>query len=90
MINQCSCSLLEDLSQRLDNALRDSFSSCPRNAALSLMDSAARTELLHAKDHCCTLAFMLHLCFCCKDVDTLVTDLRRIVLDVYDRQSNTP
>ena len=88
MMNQCNCSLRDFLSQRLDKALCDISSACQANAALTLIDSAACTELLHAKDHCCMLAFMLYLCFCCKDVDGLVKDLRRIVLDVYDRQSD--
>ena len=88
MINQCTGFLLDYLSQRLDKALSDSSSACPTNAALSIMSSVACSELLHAKDHCCTLAFLLYLCFCCKDVDAIVTDLRRIVLDVYDKQRN--
>ena len=88
MMNQCTCSLRDYLSQRLDKALSDSSSTCLANAALPLMDSAACTKLLHMKNHCCTLAFMLYLGFCCKDVDGLVEDLRRLVLDVYGKQSN--
>ena len=87
-MNQCTCSLRDCLSQRLDKALSDSSSACQAEAGPALMDSTAFAELLHAKDQCCTLTFMLYLCFCCKDVDGLVEDLRRIVLEVYDKQSN--
>ena len=88
MMNQCNCSLRDYLSQRLDKALSDGSSACPENTELSLMGAAACNELLCAKDCCCTLAFMLYLCFCCKDVNGLVADLRKNVLDVYEKQSN--
>ena len=86
MMNQCDCFFRDYLSQRLDKTLGDTSSACPVDAALAVMSSTACTELLHAKDHCCTLTFMLYLCFCCKDVEGLVSELRQIVLDVYAKE----
>ena len=68
--------------------MSDNSSVCPENAALSLMDSITCAELLNAKDHCCMLAFMLYLWFYGKDVNGLIEDLRRLVLDVDGKQSN--
>lgn len=47
-----------------------------------MMDTRSYASLEHGKSLCCTLTFIIYLCFFCKDVDALVQDLRQILLDV--------
>ena len=85
---QCKCSLRDYLSQRLAKARKEAGMTQSRFSELLMMDTRSYADLEHAQSCCCTLTFILYLCFCCKDVDGLVDDLRRIVLDGYDKQSN--
>lgn len=47
-----------------------------------MMDTRSYASLEHGKSLCCTLTFIIYICFFCKDVDALVQDLRQILLDV--------
>ena len=85
---QCKCSLRDYLSQRLVQARKETGMTQAKFSELLMMDTQSYADLEHAQNFCCTLTFILYLCFCCKDVDGLVDDLRRIVLEVYDKQSN--
>ena len=85
---QCKCSLRDYLSKRLARARKEAGMTQSRFSELLMMDTRSYADLEHAQSFCCTLTFILYLCFCCKDVEGLVEDLRRIVLDVYDKQSN--
>ena len=85
---QCKCSLRDYLSQRLAKARKEAGMTQSRFSELLMMDTRSYVDLEHAQSFCCTLTFILYLCFCCEDVVGLVDDLRRIVQEVYDKQSN--
>lgn len=85
---QCKCSLRDYLSQRLAKARKEAGLTQAKFSKLLMMDTRSYADLEHAQSLCCTLTFILYLCFCCKDVEGLVAELRKIVLDVFDQQSN--
>ena len=85
---QCKCSLRDYISQRLAMARKETGMTQAKFSELLMMDTRSYADLEHAQNFCCTLTFMLYLCFYCKDVDGLIEDLRRLVLDVYGKQSN--
>ena len=90
--NSCHCDLGDYLSQRLDRFQTPEDLALDRFPELQGMKAHAAAELLklmHSKNHCCTLNFILYLCFCCKDVEGVVADLRKLVREVYLNQSNT-
>ena len=41
-------------------------------------------DLEHGKSLCCTFTFILYLVLFCKDVDALIQDLRKIIIDSYE------
>ena len=45
-----------------------------------MMDVRSYASLEHGESLCCTLTFMIYLCFFCKDVDALIRDLRSILI----------
>lgn len=85
---QCKCSLRDHLSQRLAQARKETGLTQSKFSELLMMDTRSYADLEHAQSFCCTLTFILYFCFGCKDVDGLVKDLKHIILDVYDQQSN--
>ena len=85
---QCKCSLRTYISQRLAKARKEAGMTQSKFSELLMMDTRSYVALEHSRNFCCTLTFILYLCFCCNDVEGLVNDLRQIVLDVYDKQDN--
>ena len=85
---QCKCCLRDDLSQRLAAARKEAGMTQAKFSEPLMIDTRSYVDLEHAQSFCCTLTFILFLCFCCKDVTGLVADLKQIVLDVYARQSD--
>ena len=41
-----------------------------------MMDTRSYASLEHGESLCCTLTFIIFLCFHCKDVDGMIDDLR--------------
>lgn len=85
---QCKCLFRDYLSQRLAAARKEAGLMQARFSELLMMGTRSYADLEHAQSLCCTFTFILYLCFCCKDVEGLVAELRQIVLDVYDRERN--
>lgn len=88
MKNQCKCIFRDYLSQRLVKTRKETGLTQAQFSELLMMDTRSYADLEHAQSLCCTFTFILYLCFCCKDVENLVAELRQIVLDVYNREKN--
>lgn len=54
-----------------------------------MMDVRSYVCLEHGKNLCCTLTFIIFICFYCKDVDGHINDLRKILL-AYKNSEHTP
>ena len=49
-----------------------------------MMDTRSYADLEHGKSLCCTLTFIIYLCFFCENVDALIQDLRAIIRNSYE------
>lgn len=84
----CECSLRECLSRRLARARKEAGTAPDGSDELFMLDARAYAELEQGQKSCCLLTFISYLCFCCKDVEGLVADLKRLVLEVYGRENH--
>jgi len=82
MKNDCKCALRTYMTERLSKARSDAHLSQDKFAELLMMDTRSYAALEHGDSLCCTLTFVIYLVFICNDVDRLVCDLRKILVDV--------
>ncbi len=81
MKNGCKCALRTYLTECLSNTRKREKLTQAKFSEKLMMDTRSYASLEHGKSLCCTLTFIIYLCFFCKDVDALVQDLRHIILD---------
>lgn len=81
MKNGCKCALRTYLTDCLSNTRKREKLTQAKFSEKLMMDTRSYSSLEHGKSLCCTLTFIIYLCFFCKDVDALVQDLRHIILD---------
>ena len=81
MKNICKCALRTYLTDCLSNTRKREKLTQAKFSEKLMMDTRSYASLEHGKSLCCTLTFIIYLCFFCKDVDSLVLDLRHIILD---------
>ena len=76
----CKCALRSYMTRRLTDARKQAHLTQARFSEKLMMDTRSYANLEHGKSLCCTLTFIIFLCFHCKDVDALIRDLREIIL----------
>ncbi len=81
MKNGCKCALRTYLTDCLAKTRKCEKLTQAKFSEKLMMDTRSYASLEHGKSLCCTLTFILYLCFFCKDVDALVQDLRHIILE---------
>lgn len=79
--NICKCALRNYLSKSFAQARKDAHLTQAKFSEYFMMDTRSYADLEHAHSLCCTLTFIIYLCFFCKDVNALIQDLRNIILD---------
>ena len=80
MKHLCRCELPDYMADILFKVRkREQFTQAKFSEKL-MMDVRSYASLEHSESLCCTLTFIIYLCFFCKDVDALVCDLRSILL----------
>lgn len=85
MKRQCKCSMCNYLSQCLARTRQEVGLTHSKSSELLVMDNHSYADLNHTPNSCCMLSFVLYLCFCCKDINGLVRDLKQLILDVYEQ-----
>lgn len=83
----CKCALRDYLSKCFAQTRKEVHLSQAKFSEQFMIDVRSYFDLEHANSLCCTLTFIIYLCFFCKDVDALVRDLRNILLDAKSRIS---
>lgn len=82
MKNSCKCALRDYLTDCLVNARKREKLTQAKFSEKLMMDTRSYSSLEHGESLCCTLTFIIYLCFFCSDVNSLVSDLRDIILKV--------
>ena len=54
-----------------------------------LMSPRSYISLEHGKNLCCTLTFIIYLVFICDDVDSLVSDLKKVLIEAAKNKSSS-
>lgn len=80
MKSQCKCDLKDYMTDILFKARKSEKLTQAKFSEKLMMDVRSYASLEHGESLCCTLTFIIFLCFFCKDVDGLVRDLRTILL----------
>ncbi|MBE6966784.1 MAG: hypothetical protein E7441_12235 [Ruminococcaceae bacterium] len=73
------CVLKEYLTECFTNTRRESGLTQQAFSEKLMMDIRSYASLEHGENLCCTLTFILFLCFYCKDPETMIRDLRCIL-----------
>lgn len=81
MKNSCKCALRDYMTNCLAKTRKSEKLTQAKFSENLMMDTRSYASLEHGKSLCCTLTFIIYLCFFCKDVEALVQDLRDIILD---------
>lgn len=81
MKNSCKCALRDYMTNCLAMTRKSEKLTQAKFSENLMMDTRSYVSLEHGKSLCCTLTFIIYLCFFCKDVDALLQDLREIILD---------
>ena len=76
----CKCELEDYMTDILFKTRKSEKVTQARFSEKLMMDVRSYAALEHGENLCCTLTFIIYLCFFCKDVDGLVQDLRSILL----------
>ena len=76
----CKCELKDYMTTILFKARKREKLTKAKFSEKLMMDVRSYASLEHGESLCCTLTFIIYLCFFCKDVDVLVQDLRNILL----------
>lgn len=86
MKNYCKCAIKDYMSKYLlatrkyNNLTQDKFSE------KLMIDTRSYVSLEHGESLCCTLTFIIFLCFHCKDVEGFVRDLREIIIKIQSQK----
>lgn len=54
-----------------------------------LIDTRSYSSLEHGTSLCCTLTFIIYLCYVCKDTASLIDDLRKVMDNVFNNTDCT-
>lgn len=84
MKNSCKCDLKDYMSDVLFRTRKNEKFTQSQFSEKFMMDVRSYASLEHGENLCCTLTFIIFLCFFCKNVDGLVRDLRNILLKDQD------
>ena len=88
MKQSCKCALREYMTNCLTQVRKDSGLTQAKFSEKLMMDTRSYAALEHGDSLCCTLTFILYLCYFCKDVDGLIADLRKIITDVQKHEKS--
>lgn len=80
----CKCELKDYMTGILFKARKREKLTQAKFSEKLMMDVRSYASLEHGENLCCTLTFIIYLCFFCKDVDSLVQDLRNILRKVQN------
>lgn len=79
----CKCRLKEYLAECLAYTRKSQKLTQEEFSEMLMIDTRSYASLEHAESLCCTLTFIMFICYFCNDVDKLVYDLRSLIEDAY-------
>lgn len=88
MKHACKCALRDYMANRLLATRKDKRLTQAKFSEDLMIDTRSYVSLEHGENLCCTLTFIIYLCFCCNDVNRLIDDLRQIILKTQN-ENNT-
>ena len=84
MKRTCKSAIRSYMTRRLTDARKQSHLTQARFSEKLMMDTRSYADLEHGKSLCCTLTFIIYLCFFCENVDALIQNPRKIIIDSYE------
>lgn len=87
MKKSCKCALHDYLTDCITNDCKHEKSAQTSFHRKLLADLRSPSSGKHGEGLCCTLRFIIYLCFFCSDVNKLISDLREIILRIYGDDS---
>ena len=87
MKDLCKCALRTYLSGCLRQARKDANLTQVKFSEKLMMDPRSYIALEHGDNLCCTLTLILFIVFFCKDPDTLIANLRNVILNTLGDDS---
>lgn len=85
MRHACKCALRDYMANHLLATRKDKQLTQAKFSEDLMIDTRSYIYLEHGKNLCCTLTFIIYLCFYCKDVNRLIDDLRQIILKTQSK-----
>ncbi len=80
MKERCKCALRDYMTMTFLKARHDEQLTQAQFAELLMLDTRSYADLEHGESLCCTLTFIIYLVSFCKEPETLIRDLRTILL----------
>lgn len=80
MKDVCKCALRDYMTECLLTTRSNENMTQAQFSEKLMMDTRSYISLEHGKYLCCTLTFIIFICFFCNDIDGLIKDLRAIIL----------
>lgn len=85
MKQECKCAFRDAMSKRLRSARKKANLTQSKFSELLMMDTRSYISLEQGTHCCCALTLILYLVFVCNDVDGFISEMRQIILSVYNR-----
>ena len=73
------CALRDYLTNKLIESRKNNRLTQAKFSEILMIDTRSYAALEHGESLCCTLTFIIYMCFICEDVNKLVDDLRNIL-----------
>lgn len=87
MKKECKCAFQIAMAKRFKDARTEAKLTQAKFSELLLVDERTYIRLEHGANCCCALTLLLYLAFVCKDVQGFVEEMRKVILNVYDKES---
>ena len=89
MKTTCRCALRDYLTNRLIESRKNNGLTQAKFSEILMIDTRSYAALEHGESLCCTLTFIIYICFICEDVNKLVDDLRNILIKTQNTTKET-
>lgn len=89
MKHLCKCALRDYMTECLSKTRKSENLTQAKFSEKLMMDTRSYASLEHGESLCCTLTFIMFLCFHCRDIEGLVRDLRRVIINARNENHAT-
>ena len=82
----CKCRLKDYMTERLIAARKQQNLTQAKFSEKLMMDTRSYVSMENGESFCCTLTFIIYLCFYCNDTEDLISNLRKIILKAQNNE----